>query len=81
MSCPSWPRGSASGSLKLARVRGTAACPVRYLLEDKAGVTPFRSLEDVERKLIAMAQERARRRTVFKGDVMTGSNASAWTVW
>jgi hypothetical protein len=40
--------------------------PVRYLLEDKAGVTPFRSLEDVERKLIAMAQERARRRTVSK---------------
>ena len=37
--------------------------PVRYLLEDKTSVTPFRSLEDVERKLIAMAQERAKRRT------------------
>ena len=37
--------------------------PVRYLLEDKNGVTPFRSLEEVERKLIAMAQERAKRRT------------------
>ena len=29
---------------------------VRYLLEDKNGVLPFRSLEDVERKLSAMAQ-------------------------
>ena len=37
--------------------------PVRYLLEDKTGVTPFRSLEEVERKLSAMAQERAKRRT------------------
>ena len=37
--------------------------PVRYLLEDKSGVMPFRSLEDVERKLIAMAEERAKRRT------------------
>ena len=36
--------------------------PVRYLLEDKNGVLPFRSLEDVERKLSAMAQERAKRR-------------------
>jgi hypothetical protein len=36
--------------------------PVRYLLEDRAGVTPFRSLEGVERQLIAMAQERAKRR-------------------
>jgi len=26
-------------------------------------VTPFRSLEDVERRLIAIAQERAKRRT------------------
>src|SRR5436190_23760057 len=32
--------------------------PVRYLLEDKNGVLSFRSLEDVERKLSAMAQER-----------------------
>ena len=37
--------------------------PVRHLLDDKVGVTPFRGLEDVERKLIAMAQERAKRRT------------------
>ena len=37
--------------------------PVRYLLEDKTSVTPFRSLEEAERKLIAMAQERAKRRT------------------
>jgi hypothetical protein len=37
--------------------------PVRYLLKDRAGATPFRSLEDVERRLIAMAQERAKRRT------------------
>ena len=36
--------------------------PARYLLEDRAGVTPFRSLEGVERQLIAMAQERAKRR-------------------
>ena len=36
--------------------------PVRYLLEDKTSVTPFRSLEDVERKLSAMAQERAKRK-------------------
>jgi hypothetical protein len=28
----------------------------------KAGVTSFRSLEDVERKLIAMAEERAKRK-------------------
>ena len=39
--------------------------PVRYLLEDKNGVTPFRSLEDVERKLSGMALERAKRRTGF----------------
>jgi hypothetical protein len=37
--------------------------PVRYLLEDKTSVTPFRSLEEAERKLIAMAQERGKRRT------------------
>jgi hypothetical protein len=30
--------------------------PARYLLEDKDGVMPFRSLEDVERKLSARAQ-------------------------
>jgi hypothetical protein len=32
--------------------------PVRYLLKDKEGVTPFRSLEEVKRKLSTMAQER-----------------------
>jgi hypothetical protein len=32
--------------------------PVRYLLEDANGVMPFRSPEDVERKLRAMAQAR-----------------------
>ena len=37
--------------------------PVCYLLEDKTSVTPFRSLEEAERKLIAMAQERGKRRT------------------
>jgi hypothetical protein len=36
--------------------------PVRYLLDNKAGVTPFRSLEEAERKLIAMAEERAKRK-------------------
>src|SRR6476619_2332652 len=34
--------------------------PVRYLLEAKNGVLPFRSLGDVERKLSAMAQIRDR---------------------
>jgi hypothetical protein len=48
--------------------------PVRYLLEDKNGVLPFRSLEDVERKLSAMAQERAKRRaTVLQEDHPDGS--------
>ena len=48
--------------------------PVRYLLEDKNGVLPFRSLEDVERKLSAMAQERARRRaTILQEDHPDGS--------
>ena len=43
--------------------------PVRYLLEDKNGVLPFRSLGDVERKLSAMAQERAKRRaTILQED-------------
>jgi len=36
---------------------------VRYLLGDKTTATPFRSLEEVERKLSAMAQARAKRRT------------------
>jgi hypothetical protein len=36
---------------------------VRYLLEDNYGVTPFRSLEEIERKLSALAQERAPRKT------------------
>jgi hypothetical protein len=46
---------------RLARAREGSqhrGMPVRYLLEDKNGVTPFRSLEEVERKLIAMAKER-----------------------
>jgi hypothetical protein len=48
--------------------------PVRYLLEDKNGVLAFRSLGDVERKLGAMAQERARRRaTVLQEDRPGGS--------
>jgi len=48
--------------------------PVRYLLEDKNGVLAFRSLGDVERKLSAMAQERARRRaTVLQEDRPGGS--------
>jgi len=43
--------------------------PVRYLLEDKNGVLAFRSLGDVERKLSAMAQERAKRRaTILQED-------------
>ena len=33
---------------------------MRYLLKDKKGVTPCRSLEDVGRKLNTMAQERSR---------------------
>ena len=52
--------------LRLAKARRGSqhlGMPVRYLLEDKTSVTPFRSLEDVERKLSAMAQERAERRT------------------
>ena len=52
--------------LRLAKARGGSQhlnVLVRYLLEDKAGVTSFRSLEDVERKLSTMAQERAKRRT------------------
>jgi hypothetical protein len=36
--------------------------PVRYLLEDRNGVTPFRSLEEVERRLRALAQEGAKGR-------------------
>ncbi len=53
-------------SLRLAKARRGSqhlGMPVRYLLEDKTSVTPFRSLEEAERKLIAMAQERAKRRT------------------
>jgi hypothetical protein len=43
--------------------------PVRYLLENRNGALPFRSLEDVERKLSAMAQERAKRRaTILQED-------------
>jgi hypothetical protein len=48
--------------------------PVRYLLEDKNGVLSFRSLEDVERKLSAMAQEQAKHRaTVLQEDHPDGS--------
>jgi hypothetical protein len=36
--------------------------PKCYLLEDKNGVTPLCSLKDVERKLRAMTQERAKRK-------------------
>jgi hypothetical protein len=50
------------------------AMPVRYLLENGDGVLPFRSLEDVERKLSAMAQERAKRRaTILQEDHPDGS--------
>jgi hypothetical protein len=35
---------------------------VRYLLEGNGAVLPFRSLEDVEGKLNAIEQERAKRR-------------------
>jgi hypothetical protein len=50
---------------RLAKARDGSqhGMPVRYLLEDENGVTPFRSLEDVERKLSGMALERAKRRT------------------
>jgi hypothetical protein len=48
--------------------------PVRYLLENQNGVLPFRSLEDVERKLSALAQERANRRaTILQEDHPDGS--------
>jgi hypothetical protein len=36
--------------------------PVRYLLEEKSHVTPFRNLEEVERRLRVLAQERAKRK-------------------
>jgi hypothetical protein len=43
--------------------------PVRYLLENRNSASPFRSLGDVERKLSAMAQERAKRRaTILQED-------------
>ena len=48
--------------------------PVRYLLENGNGALPFRSLGDVERKLSAMAQERAKRRaTILQEDHPEGS--------
>jgi hypothetical protein len=48
--------------------------PVRYLLEDKNGVLPFRSLEDVERKLSATAQERAQRKAaILQKDTLSGA--------
>jgi hypothetical protein len=49
---------------RLARAREGSqhrGVPVRYLLEDKNGVTPFRSLEEVDQKLSTMAEERAKR--------------------
>jgi hypothetical protein len=50
------------------------ALPVRYLLEDGDGVFPFRNLEDVEGKLIAMAREVAKRRaTILQEDHPEGS--------
>ena len=62
---------------RLAKARAGSqhlGMPVRYLLEDKTSVTPFRSLEDVERKLSAMAQERAKRRaTILPEDHPEGS--------
>jgi hypothetical protein len=62
---------------RLAKVREGSqhlGMPVRYLLDDKNGVLLFRSLGDVERKLGAMALERARRRaTVLQEDRPDGS--------
>ena len=51
--------------VRLAKARAGSqhlGVPVRYLLEGDGGVLPFRSLEDVERKLSTMEQERAKRR-------------------
>lgn len=51
---------------RLARAREGSqyrGMQVRYLLEGKNGVTPFRSLEEIERKLSALAQEGALRKT------------------
>ncbi len=59
--------------LRLANARGGSqqrAMPVRYLLEGKSRVEPFRSLEEVERNLSAMAQDRAKRKA-GGGDVLT----------
>jgi hypothetical protein len=49
--------------------------PARYLLEDESGgILPLCSLEDVERKLSAIAQERAKRRaTILQEDHPDGS--------
>ena len=50
---------------RLAKARAGSqhlGMPVRYLLEGNGGVLPFRSLEDVEGKLNAIEQERAKRR-------------------
>jgi hypothetical protein len=41
------------------------ALPVRYLLEYEGGMFPFRTLEDVERKLSAVARARAKRRAAI----------------
>lgn len=48
---------------RLARARKGSqhrGMPVRYLLQDANGVTPFRNLEEIERKLVTMAQERGK---------------------
>ena len=56
-----------------ARDHSTSACQCDTCLRTR-GVLPFRSLEDVERKLSAMAQERARRRaTILHEDHPDGS--------
>jgi hypothetical protein len=64
-------------SFRLAKAREGSqhlGMPVRYLLEDKNGGLPLRSLEDVERELSAMAQERAKRRaTILQEDHPEGS--------
>jgi hypothetical protein len=68
---------AATFGFRLAKAREGSqhlGIPVRYLLEDKNGVLAFRSLGDVERKLGAMAQERARRRaTLLQEDRPAGS--------
>ncbi len=57
---------------------------MRYLLKDKEGVTPFRSLEELERKLSTMAQERgvSDRAKSKGGRVLRASKAEpSWGRW